>query len=74
MNYEQTLHEYVFGVFRKGKMVIMIGKPIKCSDLYAKTITGVLDLAEQCLEEGDYFACDYKENIKPWKKEEKNET
>ena len=61
------MREYVFGVFRKGKLLIMIGKPIKCSDLYAKTIVGVLDLAAACLEEGDYFAADYKENIPPWK-------
>jgi|GEM_PF-3350778 len=59
--------EHVFGVFRKDKLLIMLGKPIKCSNLYAKTIVGILDLANPVLEEGDYFAADYKENTKPWK-------
>lgn len=57
------LHELVFGVFRRGKLVFPIGMPIKCSHLTASVIVGVLSLTKDVLRPGDYFACDYKERI-----------
>uniref|UniRef100_A0A6M3L306 Uncharacterized protein n=1 Tax=viral metagenome TaxID=1070528 RepID=A0A6M3L306_9ZZZZ len=53
------MKKYIFGVFRKGNLLFMIGQPITCSDSVAALIVGILDLAKDSLIKGDYFAADY---------------
>lgn len=52
------MHKFIFGVFRDGHLVLEIGRT-ECTMAQAAVIVGVLDMAKDCLQPGDYFACDF---------------
>ena len=56
----------VFGVFNSGKLVFAINT-IECTHVVAALLVGILNLGSGVLNEGDYFACDYRRKIK-WRK------
>ena len=55
------MHNFIFGVFEKGKIVFLFNK-INCSNETAAVIVGILDLSKDYLNENQYFAADYAEN------------
>ncbi len=55
-------HKLAFGVFNSGKVVFILNI-IECSHVTAMIIVGILDLANGSLRDGDYFACDYTQNL-----------
>lgn len=50
-------YNFIFGVFNKDGLVFAMNE-IKCSHLVAALLVGILDLSKDCLNKGDYFACD----------------
>jgi len=60
-------YDFIFGVFNKDGLVLKI-KQIKCSHFIASILVGILDLAKDCLNNGDYFACDYHSSVKQYLK------
>jgi hypothetical protein len=61
--YYEEQHQFIFGVFCKGKLVFSFNKA-KCSHAVAAIIVALLDLAKESLEPGHYFACDFIKELK----------
>ena len=53
------MHKFIFGVFRNGKPVILIGTKTTCTHQQAALVVAILDKASYVLVPGDYFAYDY---------------
>ena len=49
---------FTFGVFSKGKLIFAINR-IKCTNIEAIIIVGILDMAKEALKDDHYFACEY---------------
>ena len=52
-------HCFVFGIFDNGRLVMALGKAIRCTHDQAALIVAILDAARLPLEPGHYVACDY---------------
>ena len=55
------MHTFIFGVFREGKLLFLIGNKVTCTIDQAEIIACLMILlgVEKCLNDGDYFAYDY---------------
>ena len=61
-------YKFIFGVFNNGKLIFPIGLPIKCNHFQAAFIIDILDIAKHALLDGHYFACDFVDNVKSFRK------
>lgn len=60
----ELTYKLIFGIFSEGKLVLPLGQPVTCTLQQAEFVACLLAPSiEGILQEGHYFAYNFKENM-----------